>query len=139
MFNYKRLAENRSMLNTPPTFALFMMKQMLDWIENHGGLEGVHAANREKADIIRTAIDNTGGFFRHVGEPACRSLMNVSFRSPSNELDAAFVEEAEKNGMLGLKGHRETGGLRASIFNAFPVEGCRVLADFITEFARTHG
>lgn len=139
MFNYGRLAANRSMLNTPPTFALFMMKQMLDWIEKHGGLEGVHAANVEKAGIIRRAIDETGGFFRHVGEPSCRSLMNVSFRSPNNELDAEFVKLAEENDMLGLKGHRETGGLRASIFNAFPVEGCRVLGEFIREFAQRRG
>ncbi len=139
MFNYRRLAENRSMLNTPPTFALFMMKQMLEWIEGRGGLSVVHAANVEKAGIIRRAIDETGGFFMHVGEPSCRSLMNVSFRSPSSELDERFVREAEEAGMLGLKGHRETGGLRASIFNAFPVEGCRELAEFIREFARRCG
>lgn len=139
LFNYRRLAENRSMLNTPPTFALYMMKLMLDWIDSHGGLNGVLALNIEKAGVIRSAVDSTNGFFKHVGEPACRSLMNVSFRSPNDELDAAFVQAAEKNDMLGLKGHRETGGLRASIFNAFPMEGCRVLAEFIREFARTHG
>lgn len=139
MFNYRRLAANRSMLNTPPTFALFMMKQMLDWIEARGGLEGMLARNRIKAAIVRDAIDETRGFFRHVGERSCRSLMNISFRSPSRELDEIFVVEAEKSGMLGLRGHRETGGLRASVFNAFPEEGCRALAEFIREFARKRG
>ncbi|MBQ1927356.1 MAG: 3-phosphoserine/phosphohydroxythreonine transaminase [Proteobacteria bacterium] len=139
MFNYRRLVENRSMLNTPPTFALFVMKLMLDWIDAQGGLAALEIRNREKAAIIRDAIDSTGGFFRHVGEPQCRSLMNISFRSASRELDEMFVSEAEAAQMLGLRGHRETGGLRASVFNAFPVEGCRVLAEFIREFARVRG
>ena len=139
MFNYRRLVENRSMLNTPPTFALYMMKQMLDWIEEHGGLEGMAAINRQKAAIIRDAIDDTHGFFRHVGEPQCRSMMNISFRTASKALDDAFIAGAEAHNMLGLRGHRETGGLRASVFNAFPIEGCRALAEYIREFARVRG
>ena len=139
MFNYRRLVENRSMLNTPPTFALYVMKLMLDWIDGQGGLAALEVRNREKAAIVRSAIDDTGGFFRHVGEPQCRSLMNISFRTASREMDGLFVAEAENERMLGLRGHRETGGLRASVFNAFPVVGCRVLAEFIREFARVHG
>lgn len=139
MFDYKRLDQNRSMLNTPPTFALYVMKQMLDWIEANGGLQSMASRNAQKAQIIRDAIDATGGFFRHVGDKDSRSSMNVSFYSPNSELDSLFVKKAEENGMIGLRGHRETGGLRASIFNAFPVEGCRALAQFIADFARQHG
>ncbi len=139
MFDYRRQAEARSMLNTPPTFAIYMMKQMLDWIEERGGLQGMLKRNAEKAAVVRDAIDQTHGFFKHVGEPQCRSLMNVSFRAPSKELDEMFVVEAENNNMMGLRGHRETGGLRASLFNAMPLESCKVLAQFIREFARTHG
>lgn len=139
MFDYRRLVQNRSMLNTPPTFALYMMSLMLKWIDEHGGLEGMATHNRQKADIIRTAIDNTGGFFKHVGEPNCRSMMNISFRSPNAELDEIFVREAENQQMIGLRGHRETGGLRASVFNAFPIEGCEKLAHFIREFAQKMG
>ena len=139
MFDYRRQADARSMLNTPPTFAIYMMKLMLDWIESLGGLEGMLRRNTEKAAVVRAAIDQTDGFFRHVGEPQCRSLMNVSFKSPSRELDELFVQDAENNNMMGLRGHRETGGLRASLFNAMPIESCRILAQFIREFARVHG
>ena len=139
LMDYRRLIQNRSMLNTPPVFALYVMKLMLDWMESHGGLKQIESDNRQKAAVIRDAIDKTGGFFRHVGEPQCRSMMNISFRSPSKELDELFVTQAESNGMLGLRGHRETGGLRASVFNAFPRQGCEVLADFIEEFARVNG
>ncbi len=136
MFNYKRLVQNRSMLNTPPTFALYIMKLMLDWIDEHGGLEAVERHNRTKAAIIREAIDDTRGFFTHVGEPESRSMMNISFHAPTPELDAKFVSQAEALNMTGLRGHRETGGLRASVFNAFPVEGCEKLAECIRRFAR---
>ena len=139
MFDYKRLVQARSMLNTPPTFALFVMKQMLDWIESHGGLKSMAARNAQKAQIIRDAIDATNGFFKHVGDENSRSSMNISFYSPNPELDARFVAQAESNQMIGLRGHRETGGLRASIFNAFPIEGCRTLAQFITDFAQKNG
>ena len=115
------------------------MKQMLDWIEEHGGLEGMAAINRQKAAIIRDAIDDTHGFFRHVGEPQCRSMMNISFRTGSKELDDAFVAGAEARQMSGLRGHRETGGLRASIFNAFPVEGCDALAEYMDAFVKKYG
>ena len=139
MFDYRRLVQNRSMLNTPPTFALYMMSLMLEWIDARGGLSGIAQLNRQKAAVIRSAIDDSHGFFRHVGEPSCRSMMNVSFRSPSAQMDEAFVKAAESEGMIGLRGHRETGGLRASVFNAFPLEGCQSLAEFIREFARKMG
>ena len=139
MFDYRRQAEARSMLNTPPVFAIFMLRQMLAWIARHGGLEGMLERNRKKAAIVRQAIDETEGFFRHVGEPQSRSLMNIAFRSPSQALDDLFVVEAEKAHMFGLKGHRETGGLRASLFNAMKTEHCQSLADFIREFTRKFG
>ena len=139
MMDYRRLVANRSMLNTPPTFAIYMMKLMLDWIESRGGLDALEIANRQKAGIIRNAIDRSGGFFRHVGEPQCRSMMNISFRTGSKELDDAFVAGAEARQMSGLRGHRETGGLRASIFNAFPVEGCDALAEYMDAFVKKYG
>ncbi len=139
MFDYRRQAEARSMLNTPPTFAIYMLNQMLQWIEARGGLAGMLERNLKKAAVVRDAIDQTNGFFTHVGEPQCRSLMNVSFRTHEARLDQLFVEEAEQAGMMGLKGHRETGGLRASLFNAMPLSACETLAQFIREFARVHG
>ena len=139
MFDYRRLAENRSMLNTPPTFALYVMRRMVAWMKRQGGLEAIERNNIRKARIIRDAIDATHGFFAHSGDPESRSRMNISFRSPSAEMDALFVSEAEKEGLIGLRGHRETGGLRASVFNAFPVEGCEELADFIRSFAQKFG
>lgn len=139
LFNYQRIAQNRSMLNTPPVFVLYIMKGMLDWIEARGGLQKIHEHNIKKAKIIRDAIDSTDGFFSHVGAPGSRSLMNISFRSPSDELDAKFVREACENHMLGLKGHRETGGLRASVFNACPLDACLTLSQFIRDFAQKNG
>lgn len=138
MFDYLRLAKNRSMLNTPPTFALYVMKLMLDWIEVRGGLRAIQKLNAEKAAIIRNAIDETRGFFKHVGAPGSRSMMNIAFYSPTAQLDELFAAEAEKRHMVGLRGHRETGRLRASVFNAFPKDGCHALADFIREFAACH-
>ena len=135
MFDYRRLAEARSMLNTPPTFALFVMKEVLVWIESRGGLAGVGAENRVKAAIVREAIDATGGFFCHIGRADSRSQVTVCFRSPSAALDEAFAAEAEALDMIGLRGHRETGGLRASLFNALPREACLALAEHILDFA----
>lgn len=136
MFDYARLGEHRSMLNTPPTFAIFMMKEMLNWIENEGGLAALAIKNDQKAAMIRDAIDATDGFFRHKGAADSRSSMTVAFKSPSAEIDERFVAMAEANHFLGLRGHRETGGLRASIFNACPREACEALASFIVDFAR---
>jgi len=138
MFDYRRHAEKGSRLNTPPTFGIYVMGQVFKWILGEGGLEAMARRNEAKAGVVYDAID-ASDFYAHVARSECRSLMNVCFRTPSPELDAAFVKEALEQGMSGLKGHRDVGGLRASIYNAFPEAGCRTLADFMADFARRHG
>jgi phosphoserine aminotransferase len=139
MLDYRKHAEQDSRLNTPPTFGIYVMGQVFKWILEQGGLDAVGRRNREKAKIVYDAIDSSGGFYRAVARPDSRSQMNVTFRCPTEELDKSFAAAAEKSGMSGLKGHRDVGGLRASIYNAFPVEGCRTLASFMADFARTKG
>ena len=139
MLDYRKQAAKGSRLNTPPTFGIYVMGQVFKWILSQGGLSVVERNNDEKAGIVYDAIDGSGGFYRPVARPDCRSTMNVTFRTPSDELDRKFIEEAAANEMSGLKGHRDAGGLRASIYNAFPRTGCEALARFMAEFARTNG
>ena len=126
-------------LNTPPTFAIYIMGQVFKWLLAEGGLEEMERRNEEKAKLIYDAIDGSGGFYQGSSQPECRSHMNISFRTPSGELDAAFIKEAADNEMDGLKGHRNTGGIRASIYNAFPRSGCEALAGFMKDFAQRNG
>lgn len=139
MLNYQKLAEKDSRLNTPPVFGVYVMGQVFKWILKQGGLNALGKKNDEKAKLIYDAIDGSGGFYRGVARDDCRSTMNVTFRTPSDELDKKFLAEAKEHDMDGLKGHRDAGGLRASIYNAFPKEGCEALAQFMREFARTNG
>jgi phosphoserine aminotransferase len=139
MLDYRRHAEEGSCLNTPPVFAIYVMGQVFKWIERQGGLEAMGRRNRAKAQLVYDAIDGSAGFYRPVARRDSRSLMNVTFRTPSEELDKRLVQEAAANGMDGLKGHRSVGGLRASIYNAFPPEGCETLARFMKDFARRNG
>jgi phosphoserine aminotransferase len=113
--------------------------QVFKWLLRQGGLEAIARHNEEKARIIYDAIDNSGGFYRGVARRDSRSRMNVTFKTPSESLDQRFVEEAERQAMSGLKGHRSAGGIRASIYNAFPREGCVALAAFMKEFASRNG
>jgi phosphoserine aminotransferase len=138
MLNYGKIAEKDSMLNTPPCFAIYMMGLVFKWILNKGGLEAMAQHNQAKAKIVYDAIDSMD-FYQAVTRPDSRSLMNITFRTPSEELDAKFIAEALDNDMSGLKGHRSVGGLRASIYNAFPVEGCTALAEFMKDFAQKNG
>ncbi|MHC4991328.1 MAG: 3-phosphoserine/phosphohydroxythreonine transaminase [Planctomycetota bacterium] len=138
MLDYRQHAAKGSCLNTPPTFGVYIMGQVFKWIERQGGLEAMRAANEAKAQLVYEAIDGSGGFYRPVSRPECRSVMNISFRTPSDELDAKFLKEAAGQEMSGLKGHRNVGGLRASIYNAFPREGCEMLAQFMRDFAQSH-
>jgi phosphoserine aminotransferase len=139
MLDYRKHADKGSCLNTPPTFAVYVMGQVFKWIQGQGGLEAIGTHNQEKARIVYDAIDGSGGFYRPVARTDSRSWMNITFRTPGDELDKQFIEEAAAHDMSGLKGHRSVGGLRASIYNAFPRQGCAALASFMSDFAARNG
>jgi phosphoserine aminotransferase len=139
MLDYKVQVENGSMYNTPPAFTLYVVGLVLQWLQANGGLAAALARNQAKAAHIYEAIDQSGGFYRGVAQPEARSLMNLTFRLPSEELEKAFIKQAEAEGFSGLKGHRSVGGLRASIYNAFPAEGAAALAQFMREYQRANG
>jgi phosphoserine aminotransferase len=138
MLRYATHRKEGSLYNTPPTFGIYLMGRVFQWIERQGGLAGMERKNREKAQLLYDALAGTPFYDGHAGEGS-RSLMNVTFRAPSKELDAKFVKEAEAAGFSGLKGHRSVGGMRASIYNAFPQAGCEALADFMRDFAKRNG
>jgi phosphoserine aminotransferase len=138
MLDYNTHVKERSLYNTPTVFAIYVMRLVLIWLLDQGGLEGVGKRNEEKAALLYDAIDSTD-FYRAHAEPGSRSLMNVTFRLPSEELEKQFISEATKAGLDGLKGHRSVGGCRASIYNAFPREGVEALVSFMKEFERAHG
>lgn len=139
VLRYDTHAENNSLYNTPPSFAIYMVNQVLKWIEEQGSLEGIEKKNREKANLLYNAIDESSGFFRGCVDAASRSTMNVTFRLGSEELEKQFIKESEKEGFVGLKGHRSVGGLRASIYNAVPYESIKALVDFMSQFQKSHG
>ncbi len=134
MLNYNLHIEKNSCYNTPPTFGIHALSEVCNWINHQGGLDSIEAQNNEKAKVIYDAIDNSNGFFSPYADKKCRSIMNIVFNTPSDELDNKFISEATELGMNGLKGHRNIGGIRASIYNAFPKYGCERLADFMTKF-----
>jgi phosphoserine aminotransferase len=139
LLDYRLIAENDSMLNTPNTFGIYMIDLVCQWLKEQGGVSAMARRNEEKAKILYDAIDQSDGFYRGHAEPSARSLMNVTFRLPSEELENQFVEEAAENSMDGLKGHRSVGGIRASIYNAFPREGVKALVEFMRDFAQRNG
>lgn len=135
MLSYKVLAEGKSLLNTPPTFAIYMVKLVTDWLLNDiGGLDKMLELNRKKSALLYDAIDRSGGFYEGHADPSCRSLMNVTFRLPDATLESQFLKEAQQRGLVELKGHRSVGGCRASIYNAMPLEGVELLRQFMLEF-----
>ena len=138
MLDYNTHAKERSLYNTPPVFTIYVMSLVMKWLVKNGGLEAAQRRNEEKAGLIYDVID-AGAFYRGHAKSDCRSLMNVTFRLPSEDLEAQFVREATKAGLDGLKGHRSVGGIRASIYNAFPKAGVESLVAFMKEFERTHG
>ena len=138
MLSYAVHAENGSMYNTPPVFAIYMLGLVTRWLIGQGGLGVMAALNERKAGTLYAEIDRTG-FYRGTAQKDSRSLMNVTFRLPSEELEKQFVKDAEKAGLDGLKGHRSVGGVRASIYNAFPAAGVDALTGFMQEFERRHG
>jgi phosphoserine aminotransferase len=140
MLDYRNLAKNGSMYNTPPCYAIYICGLVFKWlIDDIGGLEKMHALNKEKARILYDAIDSSDGYYRGHAEKDCRSLMNVTFRLPGEELENRFIKEATAAGLDGLKGHRSVGGLRASIYNAFPKAGVEKLVEFMNEFQKNSG
>jgi phosphoserine aminotransferase len=138
MLNYRVLAENNSLYNTPPTFGIYIFGLTMKWLKSLGGLHAIAAINQRKAGTLYAEIDRTG-FYRGTAQKESRSLMNVTFRLPSEELEKAFDKQATAAGLDGLKGHRSVGGMRASIYNAFPEEGVDALVEFMREFEKRNG
>jgi phosphoserine aminotransferase len=138
ILRYATFAAQRSLYNTPPTFAIYLVRNVLAWIKESGGPEQIQAWNEEKARLVYGAIDADPDYYRGPVEKASRSVMNVVFRLPSEALEERFVKEAASAGMVGLKGHRSVGGIRASIYNAVSVEDCRKLAAFMATFSRAN-
>ncbi len=135
MFKYSTHAEKDSMFNTPPCFAIYTIGLVLKWLKGLGGIEAMEKINNEKAALLYEAIDSSD-FYRGHAKKESRSMMNITFNLPSPELEAQFIQEATALGFDGLKGHRSVGGCRASIYNAFPVEGVKKLIDFMKEFEK---
>ena len=139
IFRYGTHAAAGSLYNTIPTFSVYLMRNVLAWLEGIGGLDAIERENRKKAARLYDALDAAGGFYRVPVEKESRSFMNVVFRLPTEDLEAALVAEAKKHRMVGIKGHRSVGGIRASIYNAVPYESVNALADLVTEFAKKNG
>ena len=133
IMDWQKQIENDSMINTPPTYAIYMCGLCLKWLKKQGGVEGIEPVNIEKAKLLYDAIDNSR-LFRGTADPASRSRMNVTFVTDSPDRDAEFVKEAAARGLVNLKGHRLVGGIRASIYNAMPIEGVKALVEFMKEF-----
>jgi len=133
MFNYNIHVENGSMYNTPPTYGIYIMKLVLEWIKEQGGISAIQKINEKKAKILYDFLDSSK-MFRGTVVKEDRSLMNIPFVTDSDELNAKFIKEATEKGFVNLKGHRTVGGMRASIYNAMPVEGVEALVEFMKEF-----
>jgi phosphoserine aminotransferase len=138
-FHWKEQAEAESMLNTPPTFAIYIAGLVFEWLLAAGGVAAIERRNVEKAELLYTTIDGSGGFYINPVERRDRSRMNIPFKLREESLDVAFLKGAQARGLIQLKGHRSVGGMRASIYNAMPIEGVQALVNWMREFARSHG
>ena len=138
MFKYQIHADNGSMYNTPPTYAIYVCKLVLEWIKSLGGLEKMAEINYKKAEMVYNFLDNSEMFSATVSNADDRSIMNIPFVTGNEELDAKFVKEATAAGLVNLKGHRSVGGMRASIYNAMPIEGVEKLVEFMAEFEKNN-
>ncbi len=136
IFQFRTHAENKSLYNTPPTFGVYMVRNVLAWLKGLGGLPAMEVANRKKAARLYGAIDANPAFYRSPVEKESRSVMNVVFRLPTEALEEQFIAEAKKLGMVGLKGHRSVGGIRVSTYNAVPYEWVDALSSFMEQFSR---
>jgi phosphoserine aminotransferase len=139
MLKYETYTEQNSLYNTPPVYSVYMMNLVLKWIKANGGLAEMERRNIAKAKLIYDTIDQSGGFYAGLIAPESRSLMNITFKLQDESLEKKFIEESERNGFVGLKGHRSVGHMRASTYNAVPHEACKALADFMTDFQRRNG
>ena len=139
LLDYRKIADAGSMLNTPNTWGVYLISLVCEWLRGEGGVAAIERRNRKKAAILYSAIDASDGFYTGHAERPARSLMNVTFRLPAEHLDEMFCHEAAAAGLIGLRGHRSMGGIRASIYNAFPRDGVEALVDFMQEFADQHG
>ncbi len=139
MLSYAHFSRTESRPNTPPTFGVRVIGLMAKWTLDHGGPAAFGPRNKAKAAHVYAAIDRSGGFYRPSMRSDCRSEMSISFQLPSDALVDRFVAEAEREGLCGLRGHREWGGIRACVYNAFPAKGCELLEQFMDEFARRNG
>lgn len=138
MLDYRTHVENKSLYNTPNTWGIYIINLVCKWLREKGGLEAMQRENEAKANLLYNAIDG-GEFYRGHADPDSRSIMNVTFRLPTEELEKKFASEATAQGLDGLKGHRSVGGIRASIYNAFPREGVEALVSFMKDFERNSG
>jgi phosphoserine aminotransferase len=135
MLDYRTYTEHSSLYNTPPVFSIYVLTLVTRWLlTDVGGLEKIHDLNKQKASLLYEQIDAAPSFYRGHAEAGSRSLMNVTFRLPTQELEGTFVAEAAAHGMVELKGHRSVGGIRASIYNSMPLQGAQALADFMRDF-----
>lgn len=139
ILKYSTHAKNNSLYHTPPTFGIYMLGEVLRWIEDLGGLEAVAKQNEEKALLIYDTIDNSNGFYTGHAKANSRSLMNITFRVADEELEKKFLVEAAEAGFVGLNGHRSVGGCRASAYNSVPVEACQALSNFMKNFQKNNG
>ncbi len=139
MLDYKALAASGSLHNTPPCYAIYMTGLVLKWAKKLGGLAAIEKRNRAKADLVYKTIDESGGFYRGHAQPEARSMMNIPFRLPSEELEETFASESKQNDLIGLKGHRSVGGMRASLYNALDLKAAEELTRFMREFQKKHG
>ena len=138
VLKYATHVEKNSLYHTPPTFGIYMLGEVLKWIEEEGGLEAINKRNEEKAALIYDAIDHSDGFYKGHAEKESRSLMNITFRLANEDLEKKFLAEAAEAGFVGLNGHRSVGGCRASAYNAVPVEACQALANFMDDFRKNN-
>lgn len=139
MLDYRLMAANGSLYNTPACWSIYVAGLVMEWMESLGGLTEIEARNERKAGAVYGAIDGSGGFYKGHADPEARSRMNVTFTLPDEELTKSFFAQAKAAGMDGLPGHRSVGGVRASMYNAFPEAGAAALADLMTDFVRRHG
>ncbi|MBN1540955.1 3-phosphoserine/phosphohydroxythreonine transaminase [candidate division KSB1 bacterium] len=136
MLAYKTHIDNNSLFNTPPVFSIYLMKLVLEWVKEEGGLDVIEQKNRQKAETLYQAIDGSDGFYRGTAEVSSRSWMNATFRLPTEEQEQQFISEAKSNGLIGLKGHRSVGGIRVSMYNAMPLDGVEKLVEFMQDFSK---
>jgi phosphoserine aminotransferase len=139
LLKYKTHVEKDSTFNTPPTYPIYLVKLVLEWVKNQGGLGEIEKTNKEKAKLLYDTVDAYPDFYRGTVELESRSMMNATFRLPSEELEAKFISDAMANGFGGLKGHRSVGGIRVSMYNAMPFEGIKALTEFMETFIKENG